>query len=252
MEASDIVPPRWERELGRGGYRMTFVPWVLREENSGFYLPLLAGHYVILDTELFERAAPPPSAADIARAAQLVHATEVVLPDTLGDAEATLRDSLEALEHLPKGVGVMFVPQARSREDWEWSLARFVAHYSATAHSIPVVGLSSLRHKQGLRPLKGSRIPMIEHLYAQRLPGHLLGMASTKLFLDEELPAALDYDILSIDTCAAFALGARGLVLSRDSPRLFLGNLDRYETLTTSQLDLIKLNMDTLDQWVEE
>jgi len=94
---------------------------------------------------------------------------------------------------------------------------------------------------------------MMEYCYHRGFKIHLLGLCSIRHFVGEELPAALAYGVRGLDTCAAFTLGVRGMELTKDSPRLFLGdiNASRYSFLGWEQLLLIEENMRILDTWVE-
>jgi len=230
---------------------MTFVPW-LRDRHSYVERLCNSKSYLIVDTQTFERLEEPCDGAELALWASRTFAQEVVLPDVLGDPEQTLRLSCKALEALPPTLQVMFVPQANNLFQWEWCLRTFLDTYFKEQSESPVIGLSSLRKGDSLRPLKGSRVVMMNELHRRCLPMHLLGLSSVRIFLKWELPTALACGVRSIDSCAAFALGARGLRLTKDSPRVFLGDLSRYDRLDKAQLRLIQDNMDTLDQWVTQ
>lgn len=252
MKVAHIIPPRWERRLGRGSYRMTFVPWVL--QNPGYARELKAEKpYIILDHGLFENDLSIPTPEAIALVAATLDPCELVLPDVLGDHLQTLEAALEFLKVVPLNVRVMFVPQARTLSDWKGCLDAFL-HSSFPLVNInrrPTIGLSSLRRATGLRAQVGTRILMMKYIHDRGFRMHLLGLCSVKHFFEEELPAALQYGVRGVDTCAAFTLGARGLKLDRRSPRLFLGDIGRYKFLSHDEIKLVNENIQTLNDWVK-
>ena len=250
MYVAHIIPPQWEGMLGRGQYRMTFVPWVLQDLN---YREMLrtTSKFVILDHGLFEGDLHVPSPWKIALVARMMDADEVVLPDVLGDPIETVSKAIEALRYILSKVDLMFVPQGRTMTEWTNCLRTFLRRAEPQGFAPPTIGLSSLRRPGSLRAQVGTRIPMMKYLHAQGFKMHLLGLCSVRHFVEEELPIALGLGVKGLDTCAAFALGARGLELTKDSPRLFLGDLKKYESLTEDTLLLIKRNMDTLESWIE-
>lgn len=249
LKVAHIVPPRWEVSLGRGQYRMTYVPWVLKDLN---YREILraTSKFVILDHGLFEANLEVPSPWKIALVARMMNADEVVLPDVLGDPVETVSKALKALQYLPSEAGLMFVPQGHAYDEWQDCLLRFL-EYIAPKHFCGTIGLSSLRRPGSLRAQVGTRILMMKYLRPLGFEMHLLGLCSVRHFVEEELPIALELGVRGVDTCAAFALGARGLGLTKDSPRLFLGDLKKYKYLTEDTLLLIKRNMDTLENWIK-
>lgn len=240
MNVAHVVPPQWRKVFSLGDYRIAFVPWVLdgwRFESEGF---------TILDHGLFESDLSIPSTPDILRAIAMVQPDEVVLPDVLGDSQGTLEAAIEILLYLPHLTKVMFVPQAESLSEWKECLAQFLNGSGVK----PTIGLSSLRQPGSLKAQIGSRVPMMEYLHASSFQMHMLGLCSVRCFVEEELPAALKYGVRGIDTCAAFALGARNMSLTPRSPRLFLGSRN-YKGLDATQRDLIRFNIETLNKWVK-
>lgn len=239
MQIAHHVPPKWSSAVGYRPLMITFVPWV---EQGGPYVQWLKDRpswaYLILNHSTFEKDLEPVSPLWILTAAKAVRAHEVVLPDVLGDPQETVRRSNEAYRVLT-GYRKMFVPQARTMSDWLDCYEEFVQFVDK-----PVVfGLSSLRRKKGLRFQRGSRISMLQWVHAGMRTGHLLGLNSVSHFFKKELPLAEEGGAISLDTCQAFALAIRNLAFTKDGPRVFLGDLGRYENMTKEQLDLAMLNI---------
>lgn len=253
MKVAHLIPPQWEGRLGRGPYRLTYVPWILQDPKPYKYRRKLRSKsvFVILDHGPFENYLGLPGLADIVEAKCCLKPFEVVLPDILGDPKETIKAAMQALDCLSLSTRLMFVPQARTMEDWKRCLDDFLWLIKPLARNVATIGLSSLRRASGLRAQIGTRILMMKYLHDRGFEMHLLGLCSVKHFFEEELPAALQYGVRGVDTCAAFALGARGLRLNKESPRLFLGDIRKYDTLPPGSVDLIKENIQTLNRWVK-
>ena len=252
MRVAHIIPPQWERRLGQGSYRMTYVPWILGDQG---YLNELRAQtpYIILDHGLFETDLSLPDPTTIALVAAALDPNEVVLPDVLGDPKKTIEVARQVLSFVPLRIEVMFVPQARTMDDWKRCLEGFLylARPLLNTNRKPVIGLSSLRRATGLRAQVGSRILMMKYLHTSGCKMHILGLCSVKHFFEEELPTAIQCEVRGVDTCAAFALGARGLKLTKNTPRLFLGDIGKYRSLSPGKVDLILENIQTLNRWVK-
>jgi len=255
MKVAHLVPPKWEHEFLGRTYKMTFASWLSGQpaEYATNLRMRPRSTYLILDTHPFEKEVPLPRPLALWGAAWWTGANEVVLPDVLGDPGATLRlswEALDKLDHLGANLPLMFVPQAETMEDWKSCLSGFLSVWAIYQWKDPlVIGLSSLRRAGSLRPRRGSRIPMMKYLAERGFAMHILGLSSISHFVHEELPAAKEHGVRGLDTCAAFALGARGLLLNSQSPRLFLGDLQKYNSLTEDRLEVIRSNISVLDNW---
>lgn len=250
MRVANIIPPQWESVLGRGQYRMTYVPWVLQDL---LYREMLraTSEFLMLDHGLFEDDLKVPNPWLIYLVTRMLDPDEVVLPDVLGNSVATIEAACSYLQQMSPKMKVMVVPQARTMKEWGSCLECILITASLRGFDRPTIGLSSLRRTEGLRAQVGTRIPMMKYLHDRGLEMHLLGLCSVRHFVEEELPIALELGVRGLDTCAAFALGVRGLELTKDSPRLFLGDLTKYSRLTHTQLSLIRCNMQTLENWLK-
>jgi len=93
---------------------------------------------------------------------------------------------------------------------------------------------------------------MMVYLAEWGLQMHILGLRSVREFVQEELPMALDCGVRSVDTCAAFTLGVRGIRLTKDTRRLYvLEDLSTYDRLSEGQLSWVEDNMNILDYWAK-
>jgi len=55
-----------------------------------------------------------------------------------------------------------------------------------------------------------------------------------------------------MDTSYAFALGARGILLTPDAPKIDLGDPETYNILNTNQRRLVALNIAILNHWIAD
>lgn len=246
MNLAHIVPPQWEGTLFNRGYKMALAHWVLEYPT---YVEALqeSSAYILLDNGAFEGA--QVSVPDLVRAAQLIGADEVVLPDVRGDAKATLQSSWAALGQV-ETQSVMFVPQGRVEEDRQACLDSWMSRWDEWRGTYDLtIGVTSLRG-EGLSPQIGTRKSFL--LPNSRAPLHLLGLGDVHEFSYWELPAALSVGVRSIDTSLAFALGAEGVLLTPDIPKIYLKNPAAYLALSTHRRNLIRLNVLILEQWIEE
>lgn len=225
MKIFHIRPPDGTR------LAVTIVQWVLEQHAFGD----------MLDSHLFEAQLTLPSLGEYLQAVRLAKPKIVVLPDTLGKTYQTHRDSFEVLRALPLDQEVMYVPQAQNAMDWLDSLSDFGVFGMDRPF---IVGLTSLRREGSLRPQMGTRIGMMQYLCGLRM--HLLGFASVRYFYESELPVALECGVESMCTCQCFALAARGLELTKNSPRVFLGS--NWE----ADPKLFEYNKSVMESWIKE
>lgn len=270
MELAVIVPPKYFDTFisKEDSYVMVVAPW-LGEERTYFERIRRAISYnkvtgrprschLMLDNETFERVREPPDKVFLTNCAVDLGVLEVVLPDILGDPEETLRLSREMLQSLVNsewaGSSVMFVPQARTPEDWkrcldEWEVF-WGRHCFGELYDL-VIGLSSLRREKGLLPQVGSRRGLIEEVARRGYRSHLLGIASVREFYEEELPLAERHRVRGVDTTLPFALGASGSTFGPRASKKFLGDLNQYESLSKQQVRTILFNIAVLRSWCE-
>jgi hypothetical protein len=231
---------------------MVIAPWVRDIPGYAQYYNEASrppDAHVILDNGAFEGWSMMPE--DLASAATLVGADEVVLPDVLDESKATLKMSWQAARYLADKTdikGCMFVPQAHTFEGWFKCLETWLdvwydkQMFEHLALSIGVPG-----HRREAWTITQFEEAM-ETLRRVGKPVHLLGVQDVQEFI-EQLPIAHTTGVRGVDTSLAFALGAAGKLLTSSAKKVRLGKPDKYEELQVRTLPLIHLNISILRRW---
>jgi len=245
MKVAHICAPQWIDHFGDSlTYRMALAHWIKEYPDYAKWLgnrPIPA--YLIMDNGAFEGQQQPDS--ELAFAASRIDADEIVLPDVPGDGAATLKKSWVAY-HKMSGYRVMFVPQGNTVDEWKRCLDSWIGNWKA---GYLAIGVASLREKDGT-PIFESKTETLKYAASLNLPIHLLGMTTPGYFANELLPLAKEHHIRGIDTSTAFALGARGVLLTVKAPKIRLGEPKEYQALKMNARRLIRLNMAILDSWM--
>lgn len=117
-----IVPVPHLEQTKSNSYHMCLAHLVAQDQiYRNFYARMaLKGKYVLLDNGCAENA--QLGVDGLIAAAEVIHPTELVLPDTLYDGESTFKKSADALKRfdneLSFKVKYMAVPQGRTIDQW--------------------------------------------------------------------------------------------------------------------------------------
>lgn len=129
MKASIIPPAALIRELAElSDYHLILCHNVLNSElYADSYRELSdRGDFIILDNSAHENRIGE-TARQLRRAADIIHPSEVVLPDKLFDGRTTVDLSEEAyLDLRTLYLPLMGVPQGHSFDEWKWCLGRLI------------------------------------------------------------------------------------------------------------------------------
>ena len=195
-----------------------------------------------MDNSLIELGHPLPP-ADILRAAELVRARAIVLPDKLGDAAFTVRASEQAALDLgkpPAYAGYMCVVQGQNVEE--------VMQCAEDLVSLPHVKYLSI--PRVLANLGMSRIDLAQKIYDRhKLPLHLLGFSDN---MRDDMMAATMSGVMGIDSAMPIWLGAKGQSLpSAIPPRNIFGS--RPETFWTDNMKTAQqvININRVRRWIK-
>lgn len=247
MKIAHLIPATWCSNYELGDYRFALAQWIMQSKGA-YSTPMTAGkyEYMIIDNGAFEGQLL--SDDELLKAAEQIKADEIVLPDVPGDAKATLSASYKAFKKFNK-FRTMFVPHGQSLEEWIECVDAWVAKISEATTGYHAIGISPLRYLDG--GYKHTK-EMIEHVITLNMPIHLLGLADMTYFTSELLPNLNEWNIRGIDTSYAFALGAKDMVLSPTSPKVNLGDISQYDSLSTNQRRLVALNIAILNSWIAD
>jgi hypothetical protein len=248
MLVAHIVPPQWVNTASfrMSPYYMGLAHWVPEYDNYAQGLMRHQG-YLLLDNGAFEgqQSSNPVLKLSVLR----INADEVVLPDEPGDGAATIRKSWSAYRNFFRNCRVMFVPQGNTPTEWKRCLDSWLGKWkSLDKPGYISIGVSSLRTSKG-QPKPGSKTETLKHVIASGYPVHILGMADIGYFATELLPIALEGNVRGIDTSTAFALGARGTLLTPRAEKVRLGDPKQYKALSLLRRRLIILNQSILTYW---
>ena len=241
MHIANITPPQWAGTFPQGPYRMALAHWVL--DNQLYAKKIrLDDPYILMDNGAFEGS--QVEVALLNEATTRIAASEVVLPDTPGNARETLQKSWASLGRIASK-RIMFVPQGNSIEEWSDCLTAWLIKWEESSWKETYVlslGITSLRIPGSTKPQIGSRFELIKKVIKTGYPAHLLGVPNTEEFLTRELPEALRLGVRGFDTSLAFALAAKGILLTSKAKKVQLGDPAQYEMLPTNARRLVYLN----------
>lgn len=249
MKIAHIVPPRWTKEFPLGNYRMALAHWVLKYPRYAEQLRASPTTYILLDSGAFE--GEQVNLEKLNEAAGLLKADEIVLPDAPGDPGETLKHSWDALGKVATK-RVMFVPQGRTHEDWRRCLNSWLDQWSKhswnDSYSLSI-GVASLRGPDSTESVTGTKAALLEEVVGLDFPTHLLGLPHVGNHVEDILPRAHVCGVRGIDTSTAFALGARGVLVTPTAKKTRLGDPYQYDRLDVWARRLIRLNIEILNHW---
>ena len=232
-------------------YHMALTHLVLmNQQYTSFYKARsLSGDYVILDNSIIELG----NAVDILKlveAAELIHATEIVLPDVYRNKDATLSAVHHALEKGKDRLNeykLMAVPQGQNYAEWFECY-----HELITIKEIDVIGIPKVTSTFGDSD-KG-RIVLCDILDGKQRLGigtdkeyHLLGVWNNPY---PEIPKLSAFSwIRGVDTILPIQMGQRGISLSEtrfNRPQI---KADFYDGHTGGNSLIIESNIFKMLSW---
>lgn len=209
------------------------------------------GSYVILDNGAAEGASQPIEF--LVEAALQIGAHELVLPDVLFDAAATLRSSYTALSYISSQnmdtLNTMVVPQGRTLQEW-YRCAEVMMGWPVTC-----IGISKfLSTKEGYVARLRAR-GFLEKEWLQEKPHrprkqvHLLGCNS---HVGETLMVASKYSVRGTDSAIAYIFTKAGVSLGLHTSRP-KEEIDFFEAEGAVDDTLLRANIrlwtEAFDQW---
>ena len=233
MRVAHVAPYPFCRLTKDRGYHLCEVRQVLvNERYLSFYRGLTSrGHHVILDNGVAEDHPVPPDT--LAKVAKQIGATEVILPDIIGDRKATLALTQEAMHHFPKHQR-MVVPQGTDADEWIECLEDMVHSWNFASIGVPHM----------CEDFSGERHDLMDYLEVAggRYDVHLLGLHKgysyeRQVRIAEEFPW-----IRGIDTGKAAAHAQ-----NRDT--IGSGNYYSLDWNLDVDKDYFSMNMLQLEQW---
>lgn len=214
-----IIPTNGLRVLERVGigYHFALGQELVRDKEYRQYYAALGrlGHFIIVDNGAAERDTPPFHI--IVKAAKMVHASEIVMPDVLADMDATLAALTDEALDLVAPKNRMIVPQGTTMDEWFMCLESLLRR---TQYSIGSIGIP--KHMEGR--VEGGRAALLVHMKNEFGPLvshrhiHLLGVYNDPF---QEIAAAATCDVRGIDSGMPIAWAQRSRSLDPDSISMF-------------------------------
>lgn len=226
MYAATIVPEKF-LPLTEGDEFYMALAHLIDGDNpyTAFYKKMSdLGSYVLMDNGAAENA-QLNTIEDILKRADMIGASEVVLPDHLMDKDETLRKTQGALKWLKANnrqhdFDWMAVPQGRDLGAWRYCLINLL-DMDMEDKLINSIGISKFL-SLNLEPM--ARLAAVEmalelfEVYDRNIAIHLLGCAydpAEIAHINQKYPGK----IRSCDSAIAYVYAQRGLVLSSDTNR---------------------------------
>jgi hypothetical protein len=249
---SHIVPTDYLDKLDNSGTRVYLALAHQILENTqyrNFYAHQRAeGHYVILDNSAFELG----SAIDdnlLVRAAEYIQPNEVVLPDSLFNADETLRRVTAFMERrVLTDINFMAVPHGATIDE-------YITCYSKLCNlpGVTTIGVGAVYSNHFRDNHQSGRTKILQELQTRQIlsdkPHHLLGLGD-----DGNLELKTLKDIKNIRSCDSSAAYVQALNDVKLSPNQgyskFSAKINFNDHITDSTLDILRHNTRILEEAV--
>lgn len=170
-----------------GDYHLLIAPIVLESDwaYADFFTHRHPDMTVIMDNGVIELGYPL-DVPSLARAAKIVNASVVVLPDTIDDAKFTVKQARHAhkeYRRLDKLTPLMGVVQGRTFEEC-----------LECAEQLVGIGVDWLAVPRGLTKNLGTRVPLVQTVATEHgLPIHVLGFSDN---IEDDIKAAASHRLV--------------------------------------------------------
>jgi len=157
MKLATILPVAHQDLEAQNNYHMALAHLVPQSREYAFFFANHAakGDYVIMDNGVVE--GDRRSVSELVATAEMIDATEVILPDEIGDTEKTLEMGREALD-LMVGRNLMAVPQGDLSIKWSQCLYEMLQWPVTTIGITKFIYLSTGMHRQDVLARFGQEI----------------------------------------------------------------------------------------------
>jgi len=200
------------------------------------------GHYIILDNGCAEGELVDGNT--LLNIAAYIGAHEIVAPDVMGDAAATLEATNEWLDMFSTSVcdyNIMGVLQGNVENDWKYLLRQYVKNDLITAIGIPKVHVSGLQSRARLEIVR-----FIKHYLPKRFQIHLLGLSGNfpTEIRDLEWPAG----VRSMDSTQPYKVAEQQKILTTANAWA-KRRPDYFSRQVTVSGNLLDNNIDRFKNW---
>lgn len=216
MKVAHIVPTKLLWVIEGAEYHMCLGHLIGEDfDYTSFYKKeAFNGAYVIMDNGVYETGQPLPI-EEICKKANMIGASEIILPDYYKDGEKSLEATREAIEYARNNFQgkLMAVPQGKDLEEW---LHNAILTLSL---DIDVLGVPKWLSGEGMRA-RLKALQTLDHLTRGR-EVHLLGCAENPI--ESQLIATAGKagafpEVRGIDSCIAYKYAEHNMFFE-DGPR---------------------------------
>ena len=217
MKVAHIMPPLFYPNYVHVAYFMALGQWLVKDEGYKHMVRfhIRNGSFCIVDNGAAEPREERVEFWRIVEEARDIGADEIVMPDTMLNADRTLEDTKAAMYLVPKKRR-MVVPQGQTWEEWQYCLEALFEE----------VDFASIGLGKFLEKFEGGRVRALQILrdldYLDQFHIHLLGCGTARPCQELER-AVLEYnDIRGVDTGAAAAWAQNDQLVSETNVRYSL------------------------------
>lgn len=220
MKVAIIAPvPLLQKYATKSKYHMALAHLVLENAAyASFYKACSKmGDYVILDNSIIELGSALTIEL-IIKAAEMIGADEIILPDAYQDCAGTLQLVERALSRHSgklKKYKLMVVPQGKTMSEW-------LSCYGAITHNFPMISVIGIPKSTSTFSDVADRAGLVQYLYAHGLVKydkeyHLLGVYNNPI----EIARMSSHKwIRGVDTCLPVLCGQLGIQFHYDKGML--------------------------------
>lgn len=216
MKVAHILPTPLLHYIEEHPYHMSLGHLIGKDTKyTNFYTEMSQkGHYVIMDNGVYETGSPL-GIVELVERANLIGASELILPDYFMDGERTIEATGWAIPYARKHFKgkLMAVPQGKNVDEW---LTNAIATLSL---DVDVIGIPKwLSAKK-----EDTRLEVLQYL-GHMLRGrevHLLGCACSPIesqIIDAAVKAGDIVEVRGIDSCIAFKYAEHDMLFA-EGPR---------------------------------
>jgi hypothetical protein len=238
MKTAVIIPPAFLTLVGRQtGYHMALGQWLIRDPRyfRWYREAHYHGDFIIVDNGAAEPEEERAAWEQVLDAANQVDADEVVLPDVMKDAEATVRSVTKTSITVPEKSRCI-IPQGTTINEWFWCLREL---HETLDGRYATVGIP--KHMESVKGGRAGMLASLPPIIAFHYNIHLFGVYNDPR---EEIISCrrAKRTIRGIDTGAPIAWAQNNKWIGEAGHH----SLDEFEHPDRNFIDI---NIDTITRW---
>ena len=242
MKVASIVPIKYLHLTKNDDYFMALAPLVLESKEYAHFFQMRSeeGKFVLLDNGAHESSSLDILA--VHAAAHVIGATEIILPDVIGDTAATLEATYRGMKHfrtmdLLDGHKLMMVPQGADLTEWT-TCFHMMMQLRPDSIGVPKM----LTHRSGINARLTAVTRVSMYMQGNAIGLHLLGVWTSveELYLFKN-----NTYVRGVDSTLPYLYAREGRVLGDgNKPTTIMDPYDEktYEPLLKSNLNAWRIH----------